>query len=159
TGTIGTHVVKQLVEAGKRVRALTRNPKQTKIPEGVEIVTGDLTDPKTLECAFKGVTAMHLIAFNDNKGYEPLNTGLELMELAKKSGIKRITVLTGTDGELDLFNAVQNSDLEWTHVRPPGEFMANILNYAPAIRSEQLVRLAFPDVPDAMIDEADVAAI
>ncbi|MFC7718443.1 SDR family oxidoreductase [Nonomuraea recticatena] len=61
TGTVGRHVVEQLVERGERVRALTRNPGRASFPEGVEIVAGDLTVTASLTAAFEGVTAAHLI--------------------------------------------------------------------------------------------------
>ncbi|MGH3962185.1 MAG: NAD(P)H-binding protein [Pseudonocardiaceae bacterium] len=41
TGTVGRHVVDQLVQSGQAVRALTRDPGVT-LPAGVEIVRGDL---------------------------------------------------------------------------------------------------------------------
>jgi uncharacterized protein YbjT (DUF2867 family) len=40
TGNVGRHVVAQLVQAGQRVRALTRNPANANLPEGVEVVYG-----------------------------------------------------------------------------------------------------------------------
>ncbi|TDD24608.1 NAD(P)H-binding protein [Nonomuraea diastatica] len=38
TGTVGRHVVEELLEAGRQVRALTRNPAKATLPEGVEVV-------------------------------------------------------------------------------------------------------------------------
>lgn len=45
TGLVGRHVVGQLVQAGELVRALTRNPANAGLPEGVEVFQGDLLDP------------------------------------------------------------------------------------------------------------------
>lgn len=42
TGFVGRNVVDQLVRAGVRVRALTRNPDAAKLPDAVEVVRGDL---------------------------------------------------------------------------------------------------------------------
>ena len=63
TGAVGREVVAQLVEAGHPVRALTRDPAKASLPPQVEAVAGDLTRPETLDAAFDGVTAVHLITF------------------------------------------------------------------------------------------------
>jgi nucleoside-diphosphate-sugar epimerase len=44
TGTVGRQVVEQLVAAGQPVRAVARDPDQTGVPDGVELVAGDLSD-------------------------------------------------------------------------------------------------------------------
>jgi uncharacterized protein YbjT (DUF2867 family) len=55
--------------------------------------------------------------------------------------------------------AVEESGLEWTHVRPGG-FMANMLQlWAPMIREQRVVRYPFADEPANMIHEADIAAV
>jgi uncharacterized protein YbjT (DUF2867 family) len=43
TGNVGGHVVAQLRVAGAAVRALVRNPGAADVPDGVEVVRGDLT--------------------------------------------------------------------------------------------------------------------
>jgi uncharacterized protein YbjT (DUF2867 family) len=55
--------------------------------------------------------------------------------------------------------AVEASGVEWTHVRP-GAFMANTLwQWAPDIRSENVVRAPYGDAAVAPIHEADIAAV
>ena len=53
-GFLGNNIVKQLIEKGCRVRGLVlQGDKAVKhIPEGVEIVYGDLTDKTSLENFF-----------------------------------------------------------------------------------------------------------
>lgn len=157
TGTVGRHVVDQLLRSGRRVRALTRDPAQADLPAGVEIVGGDLTAPETLGPALERATALHLIAFGDS-GYTPLANAPEILELATAAGVERVTVLTGTDDELAVLRAVEATDLEWTHLRP-AEFMANALFWAESIKAEGVVRAPFGDKPHAMVDEADIAAV
>lgn len=157
TGKVGGHVVDQLVRAGQRVRALTRNPAAANLPDGVEVVSGDLAAPETLLPALDGVTGMHLISFGDD-GYAPLQTAPKVVELATKAGVRRVTVLTGTDDELAAAQAVEAAGVEWTHVRP-SEFMANALYWAESIRAEGVVRAPFGGQLHAMIHEADVAAV
>jgi uncharacterized protein YbjT (DUF2867 family) len=56
TGRTGKLVVEQLVARGYKVRALVRDPAtaQGKLPAGVEVVAGDVRDPKQLAAGFKG---------------------------------------------------------------------------------------------------------
>jgi dihydroflavonol-4-reductase len=58
TGLVGANACKLGVERGYRVRALVRNPAEaeplTKL--GVDVVSGDITDPKSLDPVMKGVT-------------------------------------------------------------------------------------------------------
>ncbi|MFF5210554.1 NAD(P)H-binding protein [Streptosporangium sp. NPDC000396] len=157
TGTVGRHVVDTLLQAGQRVRALTRNPAAAGLPEGVEVVAGDLADPATLNAAFDGVTGVHLINFSGDD-YTPLQSGKEIVELAVQSGVRRVTVLGGrADGPLE--QALAASDLEWTLLNPV-EFMSNTLKWwAETIRAEGVIREPFGGRLSAMIHEADIAAV
>ena len=58
TGNVGRHVVAGLLRAGERVRAVSRRPERAALPAGVEVVRGDLGDPKSFVDAFDGVRAM-----------------------------------------------------------------------------------------------------
>lgn len=53
TGTIGSVLVGRLIDAGHRVRALTRDAQAANLPEQVEVVEGDLTRPESLEPALR----------------------------------------------------------------------------------------------------------
>lgn len=59
-GFLGSNISRVLLEKGKKVRALVLNgdPAVKYVPEGVEIVYGDLTDKGTLE-AFFNVPGRH----------------------------------------------------------------------------------------------------
>ncbi|MGH8908959.1 MAG: NAD(P)H-binding protein [Egibacteraceae bacterium] len=156
TGTVGRHVVDQIMRAGQHVRALTRNPAKANLPDAVEVVRGDLAAPETLAAALDGVTSMHLITFGGDD-YAPLRTGPEIVELATKAGVRRITVLMGGEkGPVE--QAVEASDLEWTHLQPV-EFMANALEWAASIRAEGVVREPFGNRLSAMVHEADIGAV
>lgn len=157
TGTVGHHLVDQLVQAGQPVRALTRNPAAANFPDEVKVVSGDLTAPETLVPALDGVTGMHLIPIGGDD-YTPLQTAPEIIELATEAGVQRVTVLTGTDDELAVVKAVEAAGVEWTHLRP-AEFMANALEWTESIRTEGEVQASFGDKPRAMIHEADIAAV
>jgi nucleoside-diphosphate-sugar epimerase len=61
TGLLGSHIVEQLRERGERVRALVRPTSDTTFLRrlGVELVVGDLAEPKGLERAFEGADVVY----------------------------------------------------------------------------------------------------
>lgn len=158
TGTVGRHVVAELLDRGHTVRALTRDPGRARasLPAGAEAVRGDLTDPAGLAPALEGVTGLHLITFG-GEYMAPLETGPEIVALAREAGVRRITVLNG-GGDTPLEDAVRKSGLAWT-VLMPVEFMANALEWAEAIRTEDQVGEPFTDRLSAMVHEADIGAV
>ncbi|MEU4330630.1 SDR family oxidoreductase [Nonomuraea dietziae] len=156
TGIVGRHVVDQLVRAGVSVRALTRNPAAAQLPPQVEVVEGDLTAPAGMAAALEGVERMYLFSVADS--------AREVVTLARQAGVGRIVVLSAASVTAGLHTnpveqAVEESGLEWTHVRPCG-FMTNMLQiWAPSIRAERVVRYPFADEPMNLIHEADIAAV
>ncbi|MGX1884410.1 SDR family oxidoreductase [Streptomyces sp. NPDC055287] len=156
TGTVGRRVVAELVRRGERVRALTRDPAKAGLPAGVETVRGDLTDPTTLIPALEGVTGLHLITFG-GEYFAPLTTGPEIVALAAKAGVRRITVLNG-GGPSGVQDAVEAGGVDWTLVMPV-EFMANALEWADGVRTGDTVAEPFVDRLSAMVHEADIGAV
>jgi uncharacterized protein YbjT (DUF2867 family) len=62
TGRVGRAVVDLLVDAGVSVRALTRRSEAgARLPANVEVVTGDLTVPESLDAGLRGVGAVFLV--------------------------------------------------------------------------------------------------
>lgn len=156
TGTVGRPLVEELQRTGHRVRALTRNPAAAGLPQGVEVVGGNLSDTASLAAAFDGVIAVHLIGFGDN--YAPLSNGAEIMALAQRAGVRKVTRLRGEVEKTALDYAVEASGLEWTYLSPV-EFMANVLEWSASIKTEGVVREGFADGKSAPIHEADIAAV
>jgi uncharacterized protein YbjT (DUF2867 family) len=159
SGTVGRSLVARLARAGERVRAMTRDPAAARFPAGVEVVYGDLGDPASLPPAVEGVDRLHLFPVPD--------TATEVMALATKAGVRRVTVLSSgsvtagfdTDYQLPVEQAVEASGVEWTHLRP-GEFAANRLAlWGPSIRAKRVVRWPFPDEVGVPIHEDDIAAV
>lgn len=159
TGQVGRHVVEQLAEAGERVRAMTRAPEKARLHPAAEVVRGDLDEPESLTNLLKDVDRMYL--------FPCPGTSREVVDLAKRSGVRRIVVLSSgsvaagydTDYQYPVEQAVEASGLEWTHLRP-GEFMSNKLHvWGPPIRAERVVRYTNPDLPANPIHEADIAAV
>ena len=57
TGVLGRQVVSQLLAAGHSVRVLSRQARPT-VPNGVQVVQGDLVPGKNLDRAVAGVDAI-----------------------------------------------------------------------------------------------------
>ena len=65
TGTVGSEVVKALLQRGAEVRALTRKqPESVKLSDAVEITWCDLTDPVSVTQAMVGVDTLFLLIGN-----------------------------------------------------------------------------------------------
>jgi len=143
-GFIGNVTVKRLVEQGKPVRALVRNPQKAKlrlaeVAGQVDIVTGDVTHPASLSVAMTGVTAViHTVAIAIEKGsqtYEAVNTQgtVNVLQAAEAAGLRRFINISqnGADSTLPYRflaskgraqEAVAASKLHWTALRPSAIF-------------------------------------
>ncbi|WP_329252950.1 NAD(P)H-binding protein [Actinoallomurus sp. NBC_01490] len=159
TGNVGRIVVEQLVEAGERVRVITRRPETAGFPAGVEAGYGDLADPATLAGPLTDVERLYLFPHPETAG--------EVVDRAKRAGVRRIVVLSSgavtagldTDFHLPVERAVEDSGLEWTHVRA-GEFMLNRLwLWGESIRAEDVVRDPYPDQGGIPVHERDIADV
>ncbi|MEV0828843.1 NAD(P)H-binding protein [Nonomuraea rubra] len=162
TGNVGSELVRTLTQAGQPVRALTRDPDAAALPSGAEAVGGDLNRPRTLTQALDGVHGLFLLP-----GYEDLPA---LLRGARQAGVERVVLLSGGSAALeDLDNAVSRymtlseravraSGLPWTILRPRS-FMSNALRWRPQLRTGDVVRVPFADVPVAAIDPHDIAAV
>jgi uncharacterized protein YbjT (DUF2867 family) len=88
TGTVGSHVVRQLVERGATVRALVRNRESAaKLPKQAEPAIGDVLDPVAVETAMVGVDKLYLL---NAVTPDELTQGLIAYDLAKKHKLKHV---------------------------------------------------------------------
>ncbi|MBP2330455.1 uncharacterized protein YbjT (DUF2867 family) [Kibdelosporangium banguiense] len=162
-GSVGRHVVDQLLTAGKSVRASVRDRKSADLPADVQIVTADLTDTATLRAAMNGVQQVFL--------YAPTQGADSFITAAQDADLKRIVLLSS--GSVLLPDAVGNriaeehrsieqamdaSGLPWTPIRPL-VLASNALSWADSIRAEGVVRLVHPEAMTAPIHERDIAAV
>lgn len=159
TGNVGREVVRQLVEAGEPVRALTRDPAKATVPAGATAVAGDLTDPSTLRPALADATALFVLS-----GYSP-----EVFTEARQAGVRRVVLMSGGSAEtgdranavarymIETEDALRASGLAWTMVRPR-MFMTNALQWVPQVNAG-VVRAPWSDAASAVIDPADIAAV
>ncbi|MDA1362821.1 NAD(P)H-binding protein [Glycomyces luteolus] len=158
TGNVGSNVIEQLkaLDPSVELRALTRNP-EAALPEGVEIVVGDLAAPDTLADAFKDVDAVHFINFA-GAGYGALPDPDALVALAEAAGVRRATVLGGVaTGPLE--QALAASAIETTYLHPV-EFMSNAaMWWAEPVKADSRIREPFGDRLSAMVHPADIGAV
>lgn len=100
TGFVGAAVARQLVARGTEVRVLARAGSDTRNLEGLSVtrVTGDLTDPASLDRAVKGCEALFHVAA-DYRLWVPdaatmYRTNVDgtraIIEAAARAGVKRI---------------------------------------------------------------------
>lgn len=161
-GHVGSAVMKELLAAGEEVRASSRDPKSGELPDGVDVVRADLTDPESLPDALAGVRKVFLYAHPE---------AIEAFTMAaRKAGVEHVVLLSSStvlssDAEsnpiarhhLAVERALQQSGLDWTFVRP-GYFATNSLRWE-SIRTERVLRTAFPDATTPPVHERDIAAI
>ena len=106
TGTLGGEICSRLAQAGKPVRGLVRTSSDpAKIEalrnQGVEIATGDLTDPASLDAACRGVitvysTATAIQSRQEGNTLERVDREgqANLVEAARKAGVGRFVFIS-----------------------------------------------------------------
>jgi dihydroflavonol-4-reductase len=111
---VGSHVARRLVERGETIRALARpNSRRDNLealnPKQVEIVRGDLTDPRSLREAVAGCDRLYHVAADyrlwtkdPQELYRANVDGTRhLLEAAQQAGVQRV-VYTSTVGALGI---------------------------------------------------------
>lgn len=165
TGTVGAEVVKQLAEAGQRVRALVRDPAKAKFGSAVEIVAADLSKPETLGPAFAGVDK----AFVASNGLDIATLEANAFDAARRAGVKHVVKLSGRHLDADFMQGtplarnqsaseerLRTLGVAWTILRP-GFFSSNFLQWVDSTRS--VVALPVGEGRDTPTDPRDIAAV
>ena len=168
TGRVGRLVVDLLRDSGVPVRALTRRCEAAStLPADVEVVTGDLTVPESLDAGLRDVGAVFLV------WTAPPTTAPAVVErLASRAA--RVVLLSSPHQtphpffrqpnpmavlHADLERLIASAGLESTIIRP-GMFASNVLSWwATAIRADGVVRWPYGAAETAPVDERDVAAV
>ena len=162
TGNVGRAVVDTLAADGHRVRAIARTPDRAALPASVDVVQADLSAPETVSGALAGVDKLFLLGAFSTTG--------DVLDRARQAGVGHVVLLTSrcviggapdnavTRMWLDAESAVERSELPWTILHPSG-FHSNALRWLPQLRQGDAVRAPWPDVPIALIDPADIAAV
>lgn len=167
TGRVGRLVVAELLAAGVPVRALTRRPSAAELPAAVEVFTGDLVAPESLDAALQGVGAVFLLWTAP-----PATVGAVVERLAAHT--RRVVFLSSPHQTPHPFfqqpnpmaalhqgieRSIAAAGLESTMIRP-GMFASNVTFWwADAIRDGGVVRWPYGAAETAPIDERDIAAV
>src|SRR5580692_5719334 len=166
TGRVGRAVVDSLIAAGVPVRALTRRPEAAELPANVEIVTGDLTVPESLDAALCDVGAVFLVWT-----VPPASAPAVVERLAARA--RRVVFLSSPHQtphpffqqpnpmavlHADIERLIAAAGLESTIIRP-GMFASNAVAWwGTAIRAG-VVRWPYGAAETAPVDDRDVAAV
>jgi uncharacterized protein YbjT (DUF2867 family) len=167
TGRVGRLVVGLLTDAGVPVRALTHRPGAAALPADVEVVTGDLTVPESLDAGLRGAGAVFLVW-----AAPPATAPAVVERLATHA--RRVVFLSSPHQtphpffqqpnpmavlHADIERLIAAAGLESVIIRP-GMFASNALFWwAPAIRAGGAVRWPYGAAETAPVDERDVAAV
>ena len=166
TGNVGRHVVSQLLHTGVAVRALARDPASAGLPDGVDVVHGDLSAPGTLDACLKGVDAVFLLWPALAADLAPAALNVIRKHARRIVFLSSLGIRDDLEQQPDPINAfhahierlIEQSGLEWTFLRPGG-FATNTLWWAPQIRADGVVRWAYGACARASIHERDIAAV
>ncbi|AWK11310.1 NmrA family transcriptional regulator [Streptomyces spongiicola] len=168
TGRIGRVVIDQLLHAGVPVRALTRRTEAgATLPAKVEVFTGDLAAPETLDPALNGAGPVFLV------WTAPPQTAAAVVERLA-AHVQRVVFLSSPHRtphpffrqpnpmavlHADIERLIAATGLESTIIRP-GMLASNSLAWwAPAIQTGEVVRWPHGAAETAPVDDRDIAAV
>jgi uncharacterized protein YbjT (DUF2867 family) len=170
TGSTGPHLVKTLLAAGQRVRAVARDPGKARrlLGEGAQIVPGDLERPETLAPALAGGDRVYTAVGGATGTPDLVAAESRLIDAARAAGIRHYVKVSGIDSAPDAPARIQQihgaierhlvaSGLPYTILRPCF-FMQNFLGLAPAIRAGALP-LPTGEAKGSLIDARDIAEV
>ena len=167
TGQAGSEVARALAARGGRVRAFVRDPgtARRKLGEGVELVAGDLADPRSVRAALDGADALFLSCADD-----PRRVGWETsaIDAAAAAGVRRVVKLSavgaGTGSPVAFWDwhgqveqHLRASGTGWVILRSSW-YMSNLLAAAAQVAAEGRLYAPAGQARVAMIDPRDVGA-
>ena len=162
-GSVGAHVLAELLAHGRPVRASARRPEAGHFPAGLDVRVADLTDPRSLDAAFEGVGRVFLYANHD---------GVHgVIDSARNAGVDRIVLMSSgsvihptsrgnaiTEEHRAVEEAFAASGLTVVPIRPL-VLATNALNWSYPIKASHSVALYKPDAVTAPIHERDIASV
>ena len=120
TGFVGGHVVRALVDAGERVRALVRGANGARALDDLdcELARGDITDPASLHASVEGCsTVVHLVAILTGKpdDFDRIMTDgtRSLLDAARHEGVSRFVQMSALGTSETTKNTVPYYRAKW----------------------------------------------
>ena len=163
-GTTGSEITRQLVAAGRPVRALLRNPaKAADLPKsGFDIALGSFEDIPSLDKAMQGVEAVFLASFEHP---DQLALQANVIEAARRAGVRMVARLSASSADPQSPDPLvanhgkgdrqlAQSGLGHVFIRPQW-FNQNFLTYCPG----GLIRLPAGEARLPFVDVRDIAAV
>jgi uncharacterized protein YbjT (DUF2867 family) len=161
TGNVGRPLVALLATAGAKVRAVTRQPANAALPDGVDVVTS----------AIDGVRGADAVFLNSRALGDDL---APLVAHARRLGVTRLVALSAInvdddfsrqpsrfrgDRNLETEQLAVDSGLEWVSLRPT-VFLSNFFGmWAAQIRAGDVVSGPFANASTAPIVDRDISAV
>lgn len=169
TGTVGTQLVKNLVNGNTPFRALARTKDQgdllRNLPQA-EIIVGDLSDKDSLAQALQGIEKAFLLT-NSSEHAEQLQ--LNFVDAAHAAGVKHIVKLSQFAADpsspvrflryhATVENKIKELGINYTFLRP-NLFMQGLIGFAHYIKYEHQFYGALGNAVVSAVDIRDIAAI
>ncbi|HZU49651.1 MAG TPA: NAD(P)H-binding protein [Mycobacterium sp.] len=161
TGNVGRPLVTQLVNAGAKVRAVSRHPESAGLPADVEVVD-------SAAATIPGASAVFL---NSRALGPELST---VVDQAVRDGVTRLVALSAINADDDFSRQPSrsrgdrnkeveqlavDSGLEWVSLRP-SVFVSNFVGmWSAQIRAGDIVRGPYAAASNAPIVESDIAEV
>lgn len=163
-GSVGRHVLGELIARDEPVRASARKPEPSQFPDGVDLLAADLTDPASLDVAFEGAGQVFLYA--NHEGIDGV------IDAATAAGVDKIVLMSSGSiiHPTSAGNAIteEHREIEDTFAAAVGVTVipirplvlaTNTLGWAWPIKGTGTVPLYKPNAVTAPIHERDIAAL
>jgi uncharacterized protein YbjT (DUF2867 family) len=176
TGNTGKPISMALLNAGKKVRIISRSAEKSKelTDKGAELFLGDTTNLELLKKAFQGATAVYVMipidwTTNDYTAHQ-MKHAQTIAEAIKSSGVKYLVSLSSQGAHLEkdsgvvlglhkmevLFNQIEGINV--LHLRPT-YFMENTLGMVGIIKQAGIMGSPVkPNLQFPIIATKDIAA-
>jgi len=168
TGTVGSELVRQLSAKDVQVRAFARSSEKAKTLKraNVEITSGDMGEPETIEKALAGVDKVFLLSSPD---LNQVALQGNVVDASKNAGVQHIVKLSALgvspDSPVSIARLhaqtekqIEDSGIAYTHLRPHF-FMQNFFMFAATIKEKGEFYSAMKDAKTSIVDVRDVAAV
>jgi uncharacterized protein YbjT (DUF2867 family) len=163
TGNVGKELVKQLLEAGEKVRVFVRSPEKVAHWKGqVEIVTGEFGDQESFARAAQGADSAFLMNGPDGEAFSRM---LQTLQLAGCRKIVFLSTILASDPESIVGqmhkakeDAIRASGIQGFFLRPTG-FMSNVFQWLESANDESVLYNGMGSGRFAPIAPDDIASV
>lgn len=168
TGNTGSQVCQELSAQGILYRALTRHAgdARDKLPQGAEIVEGDLNDAEQVRNALQGITSVYLVTPPNAQMVDWQN---RVIDAAKEAGARKVVKLSGLGASpgagprlprlhAEIEKHLIDSGLDYCILRP-NLFMQNLLGHGDSVKADGMIYAPAADGQISFTDIGDVARI